>query len=105
MTKSTLFALLGLAAALTFASPTKANAGVVIGVGIGPVFPRPAYGYVAVPPRPYRYYARPYAYAPAYVPPAYFAYGHFDRDRRWDHRDWDRRDRDDYRGWRHYDRR
>jgi len=99
MMKTTVFALLGLAAVLALANPPRANAGVVIGVGIGPVFPRPAYGYVVAPPRPYVYYAhpyaRPYAYAPGYTYPPYVAYGHFDRDWRWDHRGWDHRDRDD----------
>ena len=99
MMKSTLFALLGLATVLTLASPPKANAGVVIGVGVGPVYPHP-YGYVVAPPRPYVYYAHPYAYGPAYVPRAYFAYGHFDRDRGWARRDWDHGFRGDYRGWR-----
>lgn len=95
MMKSTIFALLGLAIALTLVSPSQANAGVVIGVGAGPVFyPRPAYGYVAVHPRPYAYYPRPYVYAPGYVYPAYRYYGRIDRDGRWDRRDWDRRDRD-----------
>lgn len=73
MIKKTVFAVLGLAFVLALASPPKAHAGVVIGVGVGPVFvPRPAYGYVAVHPRPYAYapgYARPYVYPYAY-------YGH-----------------------------
>jgi hypothetical protein len=110
MMKKTIFALLGLAVVLALASPPKAQAGVVIGVGVGPVFvPRPAYGhgYVAVHARPG--YAYPYGYAPGYARPyyaprAYGYYDHYDRDRYWDHRDWDRgdrgrRDRDD-RGWR-----
>ena len=100
MMKSTLFALLGLAAVLTLASPPKANAAVVIGVGVGPVYHRPAYGYVVVPARPYFYRAHPYVYAPAYVPRAYFYPGHFDGDWRWANRDWDHRVRGDYRGWR-----
>ena len=63
MKKKMLLALFGLAAALTFASPTKATAGVFVGVGVGPVYARPAYGYVVVHPRPYVYapvYARGY---------------------------------------------
>ncbi len=100
MMKSTLFALLGLAAVLTLASPPQANAGVVIGVGVGPVYHRPAYGYVVAPPRPYFYHAHPYVYAPAYVPRANFYPGHFYGDRRWANGGWDHRVRGDYRGWR-----
>ena len=101
MMKRTIFAVMGLAFVLALASPPRAHAGVVIGIGVGPVFvPRPAYGYV-VHPRPYAY---PYGYAPAYAPPAYGYYGHYDRDRYWDRRDrdrreWNHRDRDD-REWR-----
>jgi hypothetical protein len=100
MMKSTLFALLGLAAVLTLASPPKANAAVVIGVGVGPVYHRPAYGYVVVPPRPYFYHAHPYAYAPAYVPRVDFYAGHSYGDRHWANGGWDYRTRRDYRGWR-----
>jgi hypothetical protein len=105
MTKPTVFALLGLALAITLASPSRASAGVVIGVGIGPVYAPPAYGYVVVHPRPY-FYPRPYVYTPGYVYPAYGYYSH-DRDWRWQHRerDWDHGDRD-FRGDRwHGDRR
>ena len=56
MKKKMLLALSGLAAALILSSPTKASAGVVVGVGVGPVYARPAY------------VARPYVYAPAYTP-------------------------------------
>jgi len=94
MMKGTVFATLGLAIALVFASAPQAHAGVIVGVGIGPVYAGPAYGYVAVHPRPYAYY-QPYAYAPGYVYPYY--YGRFDRDRGWDRRDWARRD------WEHRD--
>lgn len=96
MMKSTIFAMLGLAAVLALATPPRAHAGVVVGVGIGPVYAAPVYGYVAAP-RPYVYYPRPYAYAygPGYVYPGYRYYGRFDRDRDWDRdRRWDRRDRD-----------
>jgi hypothetical protein len=108
MTKSTIFALLGLAVMLALASPPRANAGVVIGIGVGPVYPRPAYGYVIVHPRPYVYYAPGYVYAPRYVHPPYNYYRFHGRvypDRRQNHRDGDRRH--DYRGngWRHGDRR
>jgi hypothetical protein len=49
-------------------TPPKANAEVVIGVGVGA---RPAYGYVVARPRPYVYVApAPYvAYGPGYVRP------------------------------------
>jgi hypothetical protein len=80
-TKKSIFAILGLAVALTLAVPTRAHAGVIVGVGVGigpvgrtvvvggPVFvPRPAYGYVAWHPGPY-YYGHPYAYGPRYVYP------------------------------------
>ena len=87
----------GLAAALIFSAPQKANAGVFIGIGVAP---RPAYGYVVVHPRPYGYYAPPYAYAPGYARPAFGFYGRFGPDRRWVGREWVRHDRDDYRGWR-----
>ena len=66
--KSMLFAKLGLEAALTVMTPSQAHAGVVVGVGIGPVVARP---YAVVHPVPYAYYGppRPYVYAPAYVYP------------------------------------
>jgi hypothetical protein len=83
MTKSSLLALLGLAAALTLASPAKANAGVVIGVGVAPACRRPAFGYVVVHPRPYAYGPHPYAYPPAYVYPAWGYYGGFHPATRW----------------------
>jgi len=94
MMKSTIFAVLGLAAALTLAAPQKANAGVIIGVGVG----RPAYGYVVAHPRPF-FYAHPYAYAPGYVAPAYGFYGGFAPVHPWAHA-WGRNDRFAYRGWR-----
>ena len=89
MMKRTVFALLGLAFVLALASPPKAHAGVVVGVGVGPVFgPRPAYGYVAVHSRPYAY---PYGYGyarPHYVYPSYGYYGHVYRGGYLAHRDW-----------------
>jgi hypothetical protein len=68
MLKKSLAALFGLVFAMALITPPKANAEVVIGVGLGH---RPVYGYVAARP-----YVRPYAYvAPAYVAPApYVAY-------------------------------
>lgn len=87
MLKKTVFAMLGLAFVLALASPPKADAGVVVGVGVGPVFvPRPAYGYVAVHTR--GYYAYPYGYAPLYarphyVYPPYGYYGHVYRGGYW----------------------
>ncbi len=68
MLNKSLLALLGLALALTVMSPAQAHAGVVVGIGVGPVVARP---YVVVHPRPYAYYGppRPYVYAPAYVYP------------------------------------
>ena len=110
MTKKMVLAMFGLAIALAVASPVKANAEVAIGVNIGPVFARPAYGYVYVHPRPY-VYARSYGYAPVYVYPGYSAryYGRFDRDYRernyrndWNRRDFADRERFEHRG---YDRR
>jgi hypothetical protein len=88
MIKKTVFALLGLAFVLALANPPKANAGVVFGVGVGPVFvPRPAYGYGYVHPRPYAYsygYAPVYA-RPHYVYPPYGYYGHVYRGGYWGH--------------------
>ncbi len=90
--KSILFAVLGLAAALTVMTPSQAHAGVVVGIGVGPVVARP---YVA---GPYAYYGppRPYVYAPAYAysgpgywvggrwHPRYYAYrGYYGPRRYW----------------------
>jgi hypothetical protein len=93
MMKRSIFAVLGLAAALSLFSPSQAHAGVVIGVGVGvaPVYPRPAYGYVAVQPQPYAYYAPSYAYAPGYVVRPYPGYDRFYGDRGWAYRNWDHR--------------
>ena len=101
MKKTSLLMVLGLALVLGSAAAPKANAGVVIGFGVGvPAYPVRAYGYVGP-----RYYAPTY-YAPAYVGGAYVApgpyvdYGYAPVYRRdyWRHRygrDYDR----------HYDRR
>ena len=63
MKKTLIFAMLGLAAMLTLASPTQANARVVVGVAVGPVALVPhAYVY----PQPYY----PWAYGPVY--PAHY---------------------------------
>ena len=69
MKKWTLFAMLGLAAAMILATPSKANAEVFVGVRIGRVVPRPGF-VVAVAPRPYYPYGyrpRPVVIVPAYV--------------------------------------
>lgn len=68
MLKRTVSALFCLVFALALITPPKANAAVVVGVG---VVGRPAYeyGYVVARPRPYVYVApAPYvAYGPSYV--------------------------------------
>lgn len=105
--KRSLLAMFGLAIALSLATPSRANAEVVVQFNVGPGYARPAYGYSYAQPRPY-YYSRPYGYAPDYVYPSYVypnygyrGYDHFDRDRRyrdrddWNRRAWNRRDRDD----------
>lgn len=63
MKKTLIFAMLGLAAMLTLASPTQASARVVVGVALGPVavVPHPVY-HAYVYPRPYY----PWAYGPVY---------------------------------------
>lgn len=63
MMKKTIFALLALAAILTFVGPTQAHAAVVVGVRVGPVYGHPVYPYVYLHPRP----ILPYAYAPGYA--------------------------------------
>ena len=70
MLKKTVFALFALFFAVALITPPKANAAVVIGVGVAA---RPGYGYVAVRPRPYVYVAPApiVAYAPGYVQPPY----------------------------------
>ncbi|MGA3125951.1 MAG: hypothetical protein ABSD13_04495 [Candidatus Korobacteraceae bacterium] len=68
MIKKTALALFSLLFALALITPPKANAEVVVGVGVAP---RPAYGYVVARHRPYAYVAPvPYvAYGPGYVYP------------------------------------
>jgi hypothetical protein len=97
MLKKSILALFGLVFAMALITPPKANAEVVVGVGVGA---RPAYGYVVARPRPYVYVApAPYvAYAPGYVyPPVVY------RERGWVGREYarpyayrheERRDRD-----------
>ena len=71
MKNKTFLAALGLAAAIIFAVPSKAHAGVFVGVNIGRpvVVARPPVVYVAPRPYyPYGYYRRPVVFAPAYVP-------------------------------------
>src|ERR1051325_5629813 len=77
MKHKTLLATLGLAAAMIFAMPSKAHAGVFVGVNIGRpvVVARPPVVYVAPRPYyPYAYYPRPVVLAPAYVAPPRFFY-------------------------------
>jgi hypothetical protein len=68
MLKKSVAALFGLVFAIALITPPKANAEVVVGVGVGV---RPGYGYVVAGPRPQIYVATaPYvAYAPGYVYP------------------------------------
>ncbi len=68
MVKKSVVALFGLLFAMVLITPPKANAAVVVGVGVGA---RPAYGYVVARPRPFGYVApAPYvAYAPGYAYP------------------------------------
>ena len=71
MLKKTIIALLALVFAVLLVAPSTANAQVVVGVGVGRVFPRP-YGYVAVRPAPYVIAPAPYV-APGYVYPYAYA--------------------------------
>ena len=54
MLKKTIITLLALVFAVLLVVPATANAQVVVGVGVGRVYPRP-YGYVAVSPGPVSY--------------------------------------------------
>jgi hypothetical protein len=69
MVKKMVSALFGLVFALALIVPPKADAAVVVGVGLAP-----GYGYVVARPRPYVYVApAPYvAYGPAYTHRPYF---------------------------------
>ena len=72
MLKRTIPAFLWLVFAMALTTPPMANAQVVVGVGVAPFVPRPAYGYVVVQSRPYVYVAPPYVvYAPRYAYPLY----------------------------------
>jgi hypothetical protein len=65
MKKTGLFMVLGLALVAASVAAPKANAGVVVGFGVGaPVYPVRAYGYVG-----------PRYYAPGYVARPYIATG------------------------------
>jgi len=69
MKKTSLLLVLGLALVLASAAVPKANAGVIVGVGIGaPVYPVRAYGYFGLRYFAPSYVARPY-YAGSYVGP------------------------------------
>jgi hypothetical protein len=101
MLKKSVLALFGLVFAMALITPPKANAEVVIGVGVGA---RPAYGYVVARPHPYGYIApAPYvAYGPGYVypPVVYREHAWVGREyaRPYAYRHEERRDRD--RDWR-----
>jgi hypothetical protein len=75
MTKKSLLPLLGLALAMVFAAPSKANAEVFVGVNIGPVVARPGYVYAARP-YPYRYYGPRVVVAPPVVVRPWGGYYH-----------------------------
>jgi hypothetical protein len=77
MKKTSLLMILGLALVLGVAATPKANAGVIIGVGVGtPVYPVRAYGYFG--PRYYApsYYGPDYIARPYIVPAPYVDYGY-----------------------------
>lgn len=66
-----------MAVVLVSAAAPKANAGVVVGVGVGtPVYVRPAPAYPYVVPRPYLAYGPPRVYPRVYVAPAPAYYWH-----------------------------
>ena len=69
-------AMLGLAVAMIFAMPSKAHAGVFVGVNIGRpvVVARPPVIVAARPYYGYGYYPHPVVVAPAYVPPPVIFY-------------------------------
>jgi len=80
MLKKTALFIFALAAMFVLINPTDANAGVAVGVSVGPVYPSPVYPYPYVyAPRGYvgyYPYPRPYVYAPAYVRP-WRLYGYY----------------------------
>jgi len=81
--KTTLLALLGLAAVLVLATPPQAHAGVFVGVRIGPP---PAYGYAYVAPRPYIYPVYRPLYTPRWRAYPYYGPAAYWRHERWEHR-------------------
>lgn len=97
MLKKSVLAVMGLAMALVFVNPPKANAGVAIGVTVGaPVYARPVYPYpyavVRPVPRPVYVYPRPYVYpAPVFYGRVYRPY--------WRHERWERHEYYEHRGW------
>lgn len=104
MFKKSFLAVFGLALALAFVSPSKAHAGVAVGVTIsGPVY-GPAvypYGYAYVAPRPVYVYPRTYVYpGPVYYGRVYgrpYWRGEgWERREFWEHRDHDRYDHGRY---------
>jgi hypothetical protein len=104
MKKGIMLSLAAVMFALVLAAPTKAHAGVRIGIAVGPVYPAPvyaspAYGYVVVNPRPEPYYYSPYAYgySPNYHYPSYRSYGRYPvRDWRREHREHEWREHHEY---------
>ena len=96
MLKTSLLAVMTLAAALLFLNPPKAHAGVAIGVTVGaPVYVRPVYPYpyavVRPVPRPVYVYPRPYVYSPVvygryYYRRPYWRHERFERREYWEHR-------------------
>jgi hypothetical protein len=99
-----MLSLAALMFALVLASPTKAHAGVRIGIAVGPVYPAPvyappAYGYVVVNPHPYYYQPYAYGYEPSYYYRSYRPYRPYVRD--WHReREWREHYRYDRRGYR-----
>lgn len=80
MMNKMIFAALALAAALMLATPTPAHAGVVVGVGVGPVVGvrvGPVYGPAVV--YPARVYPRPYVYVAPAPRPYWRPYWHAHR--------------------------
>jgi hypothetical protein len=61
---------------MIFAAPSKANAGVFVGVHIGgPRYARPAYVIAPRPYYPYAYYPRPVVVEPGYAAPGFYYRG------------------------------